>query len=46
MNKERFGIALFTNPDMAMEELIRRADQALYQSKQEGKNRFSFYKEL
>jgi two-component system cell cycle response regulator len=40
-----FGIALFSGQDTTMEELIRRADQALYRSKQEGKNRFNFYRD-
>jgi two-component system cell cycle response regulator len=38
-----FGVAFFPNHGTIMEELIRNADKSLYQSKQEGKNRYTFY---
>jgi len=38
-----FGVAFFPYQGTAMEELIRNADQTLYRSKQEGKNRYTFY---
>jgi two-component system, cell cycle response regulator len=38
-----FGIAFFPFQGTTMEELIRKADQTLYRSKQEGKNRYTFY---
>ena len=37
-----FGTSFFSSQETTMEELIRRADRALYRSKQEGKNRYSF----
>jgi two-component system, cell cycle response regulator len=40
-----FGIAFFPYQGATMEELIRNADQSLYRSKQEGKNRYTFYPE-
>jgi PleD family two-component response regulator len=33
------GVA-FLEPDMSGEELVRRADQAMYQAKRGGRNRF------
>lgn len=38
-----FGVAFFPFQGTTMEELIRNADRALYRSKQEGKNRYTFY---
>ena len=38
-----FGVAFFPHQGTSMEDLIRKADQGLYRSKQEGKNRFTFY---
>jgi diguanylate cyclase (GGDEF)-like protein len=38
-----FGVAFSPFQGTAMEELIRNADQTLYRSKQEGKNRYTFY---
>ena len=38
-----FGVAFFPNHGTTTEELIRNADQSLYQSKQEGKNRYTFF---
>jgi two-component system, cell cycle response regulator len=38
-----FGVAFFPHQGTTMEELIRNADQTLYRSKQEGKNRYTFY---
>jgi two-component system cell cycle response regulator len=38
-----FGVAFFPYQGTTMEELIRNADQSLYRSKQEGKNRYTFY---
>jgi diguanylate cyclase (GGDEF)-like protein len=40
-----FGVAYFPNHGTTMEELIRNADLSLYQSKQAGKNRYTFYAE-
>ena len=37
------GVAFFPGQSTTMEELIYNADQALYKSKQEGKNRFTFW---
>lgn len=36
------GISLPSEEDWDIEEVIRRADQAMYRAKQEGKNRFAF----
>jgi two-component system, cell cycle response regulator len=38
-----FGVAFFPFQGKTMEELIRNADQALYRSKQEGKDRYTFF---
>ena len=38
-----FGVAFFPYHGTTMEELIRNADQTLYRSKQEGKNRYTFF---
>ena len=38
-----FGVAFFPFQGTTMEELIRNADLTLYRSKQEGKNRYTFY---
>lgn len=39
------GIAYFDEKDESFEEVIKRADAAMYQSKKEGKNRVSLYRE-
>ncbi len=41
-----FGVAFFPNQGTTVGELIRKADLALYRSKQEGKNRYTFYNGL
>lgn len=37
------GVSLFPTGDMDPDILLRHADQAMYQAKQSGKNRYSFY---
>ncbi len=37
------GVAMFTNHEDGMEELLKRADTAMYRAKQEGRDRICFY---
>ena len=37
------GISIYEKDGKSFEELYRHADQALYHSKNEGKNRYTFY---
>ena len=37
------GVAFYPNHGLGSETLLRRADQALYQAKQQGRNTYSFY---
>ncbi len=37
------GIALYPHDTMEISELVKNADMAMYQSKTEGKNRYTFY---
>jgi len=39
------GLAVFPQDGSDMEELLRRADDAMYQAKQQGKNTYRFYTE-
>jgi diguanylate cyclase (GGDEF)-like protein len=37
------GIVLFLNPDISQEDLLNRADSAMYKAKQQGRNRICFF---
>jgi diguanylate cyclase (GGDEF)-like protein len=39
------GISLFPNHGSTPDELINKADQAMYRAKNKGKNRYTFYLE-
>lgn len=39
------GICVVDNRDFVYEEILKRADVALYESKKKGKNRYSYYEE-
>jgi diguanylate cyclase (GGDEF)-like protein len=40
-----FGIALFPQDGENVETLLRHADQALYQAKNQGRNTYRFYRQ-
>jgi diguanylate cyclase (GGDEF)-like protein/PAS domain S-box-containing protein len=37
------GVAMFRGHDVSVDELLRRADMAMYQAKADGRNQFRFY---
>ena len=38
-----FGVALLVNHDDSQEEILKRADMAMYQAKEAGRNSIRFY---
>ena len=42
-NTSSIGITLFSNPECALEELLKQADIALYQAKESGRNTLCFF---